>query len=358
MKKIVIYLILAVVLGLLAFPKIKQYFLTEKQAGPGGPGGGGGGGPLPVEAVIVSTETYERKLQVTGSILPSESIELRSEVSGKITAIYFEESKPVNRGQALIKINDVELSAQLEKQKYNKKLNQDNEFRQRKLLEKEAISQEEYDNALNKLNTTVADIKVLEAQLAKTTITAPFDGFVGFRYVSPGALISPSTIIATINALDPAKIEFSVPARYAARVEVGSTVFFRQENNDSIRFQGTVYAVDPQIDPNTRTLKIRAKTPNKDGKLIPGQFVSIELVLERVNSTILIPTEAVVPVQDGAKVYVISGGKAVEVMVTSGDRTERKLEILTGLKPGDSVITTGILQLRPGMGVNVTRLTN
>ena len=250
------------------------------------------------------------------------------------------------------------MSAQLEKQKYNKKLNQDNEFRQRKLLEKEAISQEEYDNALNKLNTTVADIKVLEAQLAKTTITAPFDGFVGFRYVSPGALISPSTIIATINALDPAKIEFSVPARYAARVEVGSTVFFRQENNDSIRFQGTVYAVDPQIDPNTRTLKIRAKTPNKDGKLIPGQFVSIELVLERVNSTILIPTEAVVPVQDGAKVYVISGGKAVEVMVTSGDRTERKLEILTGLKPGDSVITTGILQLRPGMGVNVTRLTN
>ena len=149
-----------------------------------------------------------------------------------------------------------------------------------------------------------------------------------------------------------------MPARYAARVEVGSTVFFRQENNDSIRFQGTVYAVDPQIDPNTRTLKIRAKTPNKDGKLIPGQFVSIELVLERVNSTILIPTEAVVPVQDGAKVYVISGGKAVEVMVTSGDRTERKLEILTGLKPGDSVITTGILQLRPGMGVNVTRLTN
>jgi len=357
MKKIFIYLTLAAILGLLAFPKVKQYFFSEKQGGPGGPGMAGGG-ILPVEAVVVSTQPYERKLQVTGSILPSESIELRSEVSGKITAIYFEESKPVTRGQALIKISDDELSAQLEKQKYNRKLNQDNEFRQRKLLEKEAISQEEYDNALNKLNTTAADIKVLEAQLAKTTIRAPFDGFVGFRYVSPGAFISTSTVIATINALDPAKIEFSVPARYASRVEVGSTVFFKQENNDSIRYQGTVYAVDPQIDPNTRTLRIRARTPNKDGKLIPGQFVSIELVLETVSETILIPTEAVVPVQDGAKVYVISEGKATEVLVTSGERTERKLEILTGLKAGDSVITTGILQLRPGMGVKVTRVAN
>ncbi len=356
MKKALIYVILAVVLGLLAFPKVKQYFFTDKPAGPGGPGMGGG--ILPVEAIVVAPEPFERKLVVTGSILPSETIELRSEVSGKITAIYFEESKPVRRGQVLLKINDDELTAQLEKQKYNRKLNQDNEFRQRKLLEKEAISQEEYDNALNKLNTTAADIKVLEAQLAKTTITAPFDGFVGFRYVSPGAFLSPSTVIATINALDPAKIEFSVPARYASRVEVGSIVFFRQENNDSIRFEGTVYALEPQIDPNTRTLRIRARTPNKEGKLIPGQFVSIELILERLAETILIPTEAVVPVQDGAKVYVLSEGKATEVMVTSGERTERKLEILSGLNVGDTVITTGILQLRPGMGVKVTRVAN
>jgi len=356
MKKVITVVIIVVIVGLLALPKIKPLFQgDEKGGGPGMGGPGGQVGPLPVETVIITPSSYERKLVVTGSILPSESIELRSEVSGKISGIFFQESQPVRKGQRLIKIDDDELVAQLEKQKYNKKLFEDNEFRQRKLLEKEAISQEEYDNALNRLRTTTADIKVLEAQIAETEVIAPFDGFIGFRYVSPGAYISPSTIIATIYSLDPAKIEFSIPARYASRVYVGSPIVFRQENNAEEPFKGEVYAIEPQIDPTTRTLKIRSKTPNPGGKLIPGQFVSIELILEHLDSAILVPTQAVIPVQDGAKVYIVSGGKAKEVMVTAGDRTESKLEILSGLKPGDTVITSGILQLRQGMGIQVTR---
>lgn len=359
MKKAVIIIIVLVIAGLLAAPRVMKFFSAQEEgAKPGGGPGGPGGSTLPVEAVVIRPEPFERKLIVTGSILPSESIELRPEVSGKIVSISFQESQKVVKGQRLVKMDDDELLAQLEKQKYNRKLNQDNEFRQRKLLEKEAISQEEYDNSLNKLKTTEADIKVLEAQIAETSIEAPFDGFVGFRFVSPGAYVSPSTVIATIYALDPAKIEFSIPARYATRVGLGSKVIFRQENTDSLKYEGEVYAVEPQIDPQTRTLKIRARTPNPQGKLIPGQFVSIELILEQLSEAILIPTESVVPVQDGAKVYVLKQGKATELMVVAGERTASKLEITKGLQPGDTVITTGILQLRPGTGVKITRVVN
>jgi membrane fusion protein, multidrug efflux system len=360
MKKSLLIIVVIAIAGLLAAPWIMKYFSSSEKgmAGPGGPGGPGGGGVLPVEAVVVKPEPFQRKLIVTGSILPSESIELKPEVSGKITGIFFQESQKVLKGQRLVKINDDELVAQLEKQKYNRKLSQDNEYRQRKLLEKEAISQEEYDNSLNKLKTTEADIKVLEAQISETTIEAPFDGFVGFRFVSPGAYISPSTVIATIYSLDPAKIEFSIPARYATRVGLGSKVIFKQENTDSLKYEGEVYAVEPQIDPQTRTLKIRAKTPNPQGKLIPGQFVSIELILEQLTDAILIPTEAVVPVQDGAKVYLLKQGKAAEAFVTAGERTASSLEILHGLSPGDTVITTGILQLRPGSGIKITKVVN
>lgn len=363
MKKVITIVIILVVIGLLAIPKIKPLFEAKKQqagSGMGAPGsggsiGGGGVSLLPVDIEIVESVPYERKLVVTGSILPSESIELRSEVSGKISNIFFVESQPVRKGQRLVKMDDDELVAQLEKQRFNRKLFQDNEYRQRKLLEKEAISQEEYENALNRLNTAIADIKVLEAQVDETEITAPFDGFIGFRYVSPGAYISPSTIIATVYSLDPAKIEFSIPARYASKVKIGSPIIFHQENDPGLAFEGLVYAIEPQIDPATRTLKIRSKTSNKDGKLIPGQFVSIELILERLEQSILVPTQAVIPVQDGAKVYVVSGGKATEILVTTGERTESKLEILSGLKPGDSVITSGILQLRQGMGVQINK---
>lgn len=355
MKKILIPVIVIVVIALAALPRILTYFEGPDEkaqgAGPGGPAQ-----ILPVEAVVIRTEPFERKLVVTGSILPSESVEIKSETSGKVTGIFFQESQRVPKGMRLAKIDDDELLAQLEKQKYNRKLFQDNEYRQRKLLEKEAISQEEYDNALNRLRTTEADVKVLETQIAKTSVLAPFDGYVGFRFISPGAYISPATVIATLYSLDPAKIEFSIPARYASRVAIGNTINFKPENADSLAFTGEVYAVEPQIDPKTRTLKIRARTPNPKGALIPGMFVSIELILEKVDRAILIPTESVIPVQDGAKVFVLREGKAVEAMVTPGERTASRLEITAGLQPGDSVITTGILQLRPGMSVKVTRV--
>jgi len=353
-KTLVTILIVVVVVFLLALPKLGLFkedeaiLSTTSQTNVAA---------LTVEAIVVKPTSFDKKLVVTGTIRANESIEMKSEVSGKITGIYFTEGQAVDRGDLLIKIDDAELLAQFEKQKFNKKLNEDNEFRQRKLLEKEAISQEEYDNALNRLNTTTADIQLLEAQLAKTTIRAPFNGFIGFRYVSEGAYISPSVVIATLYSLNPAKIEFSIPAKHASKVSVRSKIFFTIES-DTTHFSGVVYAVEPQIDASTRTLKIRASTPNPKGKMLPGQFVTIQLVLEHLANSIMVPTEAVVPEQEGNKVYILENGKAKEAKVSAGERTERTLEILSGLNVGDTVLTTGILQLRKGLPVNVTRITN
>lgn len=350
-KKILTGAIIIVVIVLLAWPKLD--FLKSKEASP--LPGAGQQAKLPVEAIIVKPGKLDNKLIVTGSIIANESLELKSEVSGKITGIFFQEGKRVQKGELLVQINDEEIRAQLEKQKHNIKLNEDNEFRQRKLLEKDAISQEEYDNALNRLNTTISDVKVLESQLEKSRIIAPFDGTIGLRYVSSGAYISPATTIATLYNVNPAKLEFSVPSRYSMQVSPGKKVFFKVENSDKV-WRGDVYAVEPQVDPNTRTIKIRAIADNRERILLPGQFVQVDLILETKEEALLIPTQAVIQEMEGAKVFVSRNGKAEPVMVTAGIRTESELEIVNGLTPGDTLIITGLLQIRPGIGLDFKKI--
>lgn len=355
-KPLITVAVVAVVIFLLALPKLNLFKgKSEGQPAPGGQAQGGRGGKLSVDAVIIKTAPLDNKLNVTGSVLPNESLELKSEVSGKIISILFREGKPVHKGDVLVQMNDDEIAAQLEKQKYNQKLNEDNEFRQRKLLEKDAISQEEYDNALNRLNTTVADIRLLETQLAKTKIQAPFDGVIGLRFVSEGAYISPSTVITTLYNISPAKIEFAVPGRYSAQVAPGKKIRFTIESDLQL-YEGQVYAIEPRIDPDTRTLKIRALAENRRGNLLPGQFVKVEVILESTSNAILVPTEAVIPEQAGKKVFILENGKAKEVFIETGIRTANSLEVLSGLKANDTLLTTGILQLKHGMDVQISKL--
>jgi len=352
-KTLITVAIVAVVIFLLALPKLNLFKANKELEQTAAPQGGGG--KLSVDALIIRPAPLDSKLNVTGSVLPNESLELRSEVSGKITSISFREGKSVRKGDLLIQTNDDEIAAQLEKQKYNRKLNEDNEFRQRKLLEKDAISQEEYDNALNRLNTTEADIRLLETQLDKTRIRAPFDGVIGLRFVSEGAYISPSTSIATLYNISPAKIEFAVPGRYSTQVTPGKKIRFTIESDQKV-YEGDVYAIEPRIDPETRTLKIRAQADNKSGILLPGQFVKVELILESMSNALLVPTEAVIPEQAGKKVFILEGGKAKEVFIETGIRTASSLEVVSGLKANDTLLTTGILQLKPGMAVQISKL--
>jgi len=352
-KPIITGSIVLVIVLLLAIPKLGWF--SSKNSGGEAKGGPAGPPALPVEAVVVKPEKLDNKLVVTGTVLANESLELKSEISGKITKIAFQEGAQVKKGSVLVRINDEEILAQLLKQKHNQKLNEDNEFRQRKLLEKDAISQEEYDNALNRLNTTFADVQLLEAQLAKTRISAPFDGTIGLRYVSEGAYLSPNTAIATLYNNTPAKIEFAIPSRYSSHVAAGKDIRFKIEG-DTIRHNGRVYAIEPRIDQDTRTLKLRALADNSKGTLLPGQFVELELILSSVGNAIMIPTEAVVPEQSGKKVFVLANGVVKEVKIETGIRTNTQLEVTSGLHAGDTVLTSGILQLREGMNIQITTL--
>ncbi len=351
LKRIITILIVLVVIFLLALPKLGLLDKDEK-----GPVTGSQSAALQVEGYALKPVLFDNTLVITGSILANESLELKSEASGKITRINFKEGSSVKKGELLVQINDEEIRAQIEKQRYMQKLNKDIEFRQRQLLKKEAISEEEYENALNRLNTTISDIKLLEAQLQKTRVFAPFDGTIGLRYVSQGAYISPATIIATLYNSSPAKIEFAIPSRYSPMISTGRKIRFTVENDTSRVFQGEVYAIEPRIDEATRTLKLRAIADNTKGLLIPGQFVKIELILNSKQNALLIPTQAVIPGQGGQKVFINRGGKAKEVAIETGTRTNMKIEVLSGLTAGDTVITTGILQLRNEMPIKVVKV--
>lgn len=350
-----IILLVVIILSVVAwalYPRFGDIFSSSEQNA-GGPPAAFGPTTTPVTATIVAPTRLENKILITGSVQPNEALEVKSEVSGVITKIHFEEGEDVRKGQMLVSLRDDELQAQLEKLRYSKKLNEELEFRQRKLLEKEAISREEYDISLTQLNTSEADIKLLQAQLAKMTIEAPFDGVVGLREMSEGAYVTSSNVITNFYSLDPVKIEFSIPGKYVGEVKVGDKLNFNVDAFDE-EFEGTVYAIEPRIDPNTRTLKIRAYSPNKERKLLPGQFARIELIMDTIEDAMLLPTQAVVPELNGHKVYIARGGKAESRKVQIGIRTNDNVQIVEGISLQDTVITSGILQMRPGASVSIT----
>ncbi|MEP5612743.1 MAG: efflux RND transporter periplasmic adaptor subunit [Cyclobacteriaceae bacterium] len=307
---------------------------------------------LTVEAEQINHETIDYSVRVTGTIIPDESVNLSSEVSAKIDQILFQEGEKVKKGQLLVAMNDDELIAELEKLKFTKKLNEDSEFRQRKLLEKEAISREEYEIALTTLNTSRSEIKLLETRRAKYKIYAPFTGRVGLREVSVGSYINPGSMIARVYSIDQVKIDFSVPGKYLKDINVGDQIQFTVDGYEAA-FDGKIYAIEPQIDPQSRSIKLRAVSSNLENKLLPGQFAKINLILDRLDDSIMVPNIALIPELNQTKVFVYVDGKVETRIVEPGIRTEERVQIVQGLNPGDIIITSGLLQIRQGMTVNI-----
>jgi len=308
-----------------------------------------------IDAQIVKYETFKNEIVLTGSLIANESVELASEISGKIDNIYFTEGEYVKKGKLLVQTNVADLNANLQRLKYTAKLNAETEQRQKQLLEKEAISREEYDIAFTNLKTTQAEIDALEAQIDKSRIRAPFSGFIGLRYVSEGSYITPTSQIASLYNVDPIKIEFSVPSRYSGLVKKGSTITFSSEAEKKER-NATVYAIEPQIDPVTRTLTARAETSNPNNELIPGQFIRINLNLENRENAILVPTTAIMPKANGHTVFTIKDGRAQLKDVQLGARTANRVEILKGLSNGDTVAIAGVPQLKDRAEIEIKKL--
>ncbi|WKV13730.1 efflux RND transporter periplasmic adaptor subunit [Marivirga harenae] len=310
---------------------------------------------ISIDAQLAKFETFKNDIVLTGSLLANESVELASEISGKIDNIYFEEGQYVKEGKLLLQTNVADLAANLQRLKYTAQLNSETEKRQKQLLEKEAISREEYDIAFTNLKTTQAEIDALQAEIDKSRIRAPFSGYIGLRYVSEGSYITPSSQIASLYNVDPIKIEFSVPSRYSGLVKKGSNITFSSEAENKER-EATVYAIEPQIDPVTRTLSARAQTSNPDNTLIPGQFIRINLSLENRENAILLPTTAIMPKADGHTVFIITDGRAKLQDVQLGARTANRVEILKGVNAGDTVAIAGVPQLKDKAEVDIKKL--
>lgn len=309
-----------------------------------------GNAATPVRFVEISPIAFQEQIQVTGSVMANESVELRAEINGKVDKIGFKEGDMVGKGQLLVSINVEDIKAELERARYTQKLREATEYRQRQLLEREAISQEEYDLELTALRTAEADVKVLEATITKSEIRAPFSGIIGLRNISEGSYITNDTDIANLFNFDPAKIDFSIPGKYVGRIREGNEITFTVEAVKD-EFKGKIYAIEPQIDPATRTVKARALIPNPGLKLKPGQFAKISITLDVRPNAILVPSQSVIPELDGHKVFVANAGQALERKVQVGTRTETEVEIVGGLQQGDTVITSGLLQIRQGSSI-------
>lgn len=350
-KLVVTILIIIVLAVIIVYPKVKP-LLTRKQKGPGK----GDAILMPgikvlnVSGYVIKPEQLSDLVKSSGTLRPDEEVDMSFETSGKIVSIKFTEGTRVKKGDLLAKINDRPLQAQLQKLLAQKKLTEGKEFRQRSLLDKDAISQESYDQIVTELQTIEADINLIEARISETELRAPFDGIIGLRYLSEGAYATSSTKIAKLIKISPIKIEFSISEKYASEIKIGYPVTFKVVGNDK-NFEATVYAVDPKIDIDTRTIVLRALYPNNKEELKSGRYASITLQMSQISNAIAIPSEALIPEMEGEKVFIYNNGKAQTIKVNTGLRTESKIQITDGLKFGDTLITTGIMQLRQNLPI-------
>lgn len=308
--------------------------------------------PLSVTAIVVSSKDFSNAISLSGSIEANENVEIRSEVSGIVEKISFSEGTNVSKGQVLLKVNDIELRAQLSQAITKQKLAGENERRAKLLLQKEAISQEEYEIASAEFRSLKAQTQLIQAQIAKTTIRAPFSGKIGLRNISPGTYVTPTTIITKLVSSSQVKISFSIPEKYASEIDNKASILFTIPNNPQ-KFSAKIYAIEPEIETATRTLKIRAIADNSNGKLLPGTFATIELSLKNIKDAIVIPTEAVVPIQDGKVVFIANNGKAKEVKIETLARTAKDVVVTSGIKSGDTLLTSGVMSLKDEADIKV-----
>ena len=215
-----------------------------------------------------------------------------------------------------------------------------------------AISKQEYELSENHFQSINADIELIESDINKTRIKAPFDGIIGLKTVSAGAFLTGNTRIATIQSIDQVKLEFALPERYRSIINDDALINFTIESSEGI-FSGNIYAFEPKIDLQTRSVLVRAICSNKELKLFPGAFAHVEIPLKKVENSILIPTQALIPELKGQKVYISKDGKAEKIVVETGMRNDSAIQITSGIKEGDTLLITGLMQLRPGMPLKI-----
>ena len=314
-------------------------------------------GPMSVDAFVIRQSTISEDVQVPGTLRPFEETAIRAEVGGRVVQMNVREGSVVQKGTLLVKLFDEDLKAQLRKLRVQLQIREKTAERNRELLEINGISQQEYDLSTLEVENLRADIESTEIAISKTEIRAPYTGTVGLRNISLGSYISPSDIVTTIRQVDQLKLEFSVPEKYAKDIGKGYSVKFRVDGGKQDH-TASVIATENNVDQNTRTLQVRAVVGGKNPELVPGLFAKVNLQLGKNERALLVPTEAVIPNIRNKQVVLVRGDSAMFTVVETGLRDSAYIEIINGVTAGDTVITTGLMAIRPETKVKVTNVTS
>ena len=315
------------------------------------PGASSGAGALAAEGYTIEPETVKETVPSLGTLVANESVTIVAESSRRVVSVFFEEGADVKKGDVLVKLDDAGLKADLLRLEGKHGLAVATEARQADLMKEQLVSIQDYDRAHSELTAILGEMEVLKVQLAQTEIRAPFAGRVGLRRVSEGAYVSSNTVLTTLRDISQLKLDFTLPERYAADVRKGQTFTFHVEGRaDS--YTGRVVAVEPAVDTTTRSLLVRGLVPNPGGHLTAGASAAVEFEVSSAQG-FLIPTRALVPSIKGHSVFLLRDGKAVVQEVMIGVRTSERVQILSGLKQGDVLLTSNLLRLRAGVPVRL-----
>jgi membrane fusion protein, multidrug efflux system len=348
------WFILALVLlvgGIIFYNKVLHPPETAVKAPAGGPPKA-----MAITGFVVQPKSIQNAIQASGTLLANEEIELRPEISGKIIQLNLNEGSAVSKGALLVKLYDADLQAQLKKLQVQKETADKTVQRLKQLLAINGIGAQEYDNALIQFNNIIADMELVQTQISKTEIRAPFSGVIGLKSVSNGAYVSPATAIARLQQIDPLKIDFTIPQKYFSSIRKNDQVTFAVDGSDET-FAGKVFAIEPRIEEATRTIKIRAQVQNQKAKLFPGAFAKVDLGLKMIDSALMVPTQCIIPEARNKKVIVVKNGKAEFVKVETGVRSESYIQITSGVEAGDTLVATGLMYIKPNAPVIVTKVT-
>ena len=339
---------------------VSMLLFACEQKKPGGPGPGTGAstrqrGPLTVEAFIANTSAISEDIEVPGTLLPLEETQIRAEVGGRVVQMNIPEGTVVPKGFLLVKLFDQDQQAQLRKLKVQLQIAIKTVQRQKELLAINGISQQDYDLSALNVDNLKADIQSTEIAISKTDIRAPYEGEIGLRNISTGAILSPADIITTLRDVCQLKLQFSVPEKYAKDIAKGALVRFRVDGGETDH-PAKVIATEGNVETTTRTLMVRALVTDKHQELVPGIFARVHLELGRNNRAILVPTQAVIPQARNKRVILLRKDSAVFQVVETGIRDSSYVQILRGVSPGDTIITTGLMAIRPGSKVKLSSI--
>ena len=370
LKPVAWTLVVLAVLGLVLWPKWRERHPKE-EAGAGGAAAGRGGAPggaatgrggsgaaggagrgVTASFALVSQQTLEDSVTATGTLVAWEEVDVNAEVAGRLVALNLPEGAFVRQGQTLATLDTRVLAAQTDALDAQLDLARVQAGRLRQLFAIGGLSEQALDEATSRVRVLEAQVAQQRAEAARRRIVAPFSGRLGFRAVSVGAYVTPGQRLTTLRVTNPLRLEFAVPERYAGKVRSGATVEFSLPGDD-LPVLGTVYALDPAIDASTRTFLVRARVGNPGDRLQPGAFAEVRLSVDRREGALVVPAVALVPGLDSAAVFVVKGGAARRMPVRVGLRTRDAVQVTGGVATGDTVLTSGFDEVRPGAPVRL-----